>query len=153
MPLNPSECISQRTKTVYLGWCWLVNYTTGSMKRKFYWISHEYNGSSCPSPHFFQIIYTLHYVLGYQYHSCQSTFENFWASKEISFGRQDLWNTHQLGCVNIPPIWNVIRTDLIRSAFGVYVTFLSLKTHFCFSKVLQHYTAARMIRYWPMLWQ
>lgn len=34
MPLNPSECISPRTKTVYSGWCWLVNYTTGSMIRK-----------------------------------------------------------------------------------------------------------------------
>lgn len=34
MPLNRSECISQRTKTVEFGWCWLVNYTTGGNHKK-----------------------------------------------------------------------------------------------------------------------
>lgn len=49
MPLNPSECISQRTKTVYFGWSWWVNYTTGSMIRKLWWISWIlYVASLCP---------------------------------------------------------------------------------------------------------
>lgn len=59
IPLNPSECIRRRTKNGYLEWCWLVNYTTASMKG---WGrsagSHEYNASLCFSHYFSWIVRT-----------------------------------------------------------------------------------------------